>query len=220
MASSRRHEKYLSGVIGLSIILVLVLLVSGCTQQGATPEGTTTPTVTQASAGMANPASVACGQAGGTVEIKKDTSGNEYGMCTFKNGTSCEEWALYRGEGCKPGITATSTAEAKNMVTFTEADNGKTESVTQNTQFSVVLAENPSTGFMWNATLSPGLELLSDYHKDEPSAGRPGAGGNHTWIMVAKVTGDQKFSAIYKRSWEPVSGNETAYSVNIRVVKP
>jgi predicted secreted protein/putative hemolysin len=220
MASSRRHEKYLSGVIGLSIILVLVLLVSGCTQQAAAPAGTPTPTVTQASAGMANPASVACGQAGGTLEIKKDTSGNEYGMCTFKNGTSCEEWALYRGEGCKPGITATPTAEAKNMVTFTEADNGKTESVTQNTQFSVVLAENPSTGFMWNATLSPGLELLSDYHKDDPSAGRPGAGGNHTWIMVAKVTGDQKFSAIYKRSWEPVSGNETAYSVNIRVVKP
>jgi predicted secreted protein len=38
--------------------------------------------------------------------------------------------------------------------------------------------------------------------------------------MVAKVTGDQKFSAIYKRSWEPVTGNETAYNVNIRVVKP
>ena len=220
MTSSRSHGTFKSGIIGLGIMLVLVLLVSGCTQQAAPPAGTTTPTVTQASAGMANPASVACGQSGGTVEIKKDASGNEYGMCTFKNGTSCEEWALYRGEGCKPGVTATPTAEAKNMVTFTEADNGKTESVTQNSQFSVVLAENPSTGFMWNATLSPGLELLSDYHKDDPSAGRPGAGGNHTWIMVAKVTGDQKFSAIYKRSWEPVTGNETAYSVNIRVINP
>ena len=220
MTSSGSHGKFMSGCIGLGIMLVLVLLVSGCTQQAASPAGTTTPTATQTSVGMANPASVACGQAGGTVEIKKDASGNEYGMCTFKNGTSCEEWALFRGEGCKPGVTATPTAETKNMVTFTEADNGKTESVTQNSQFAVVLAENPSTGFMWNATLSPGLELQSDYHKDDPSAGRPGAGGNHTWIMVAKVTGDQKFSAIYKRSWEPVTGNETAYSVNIRVVKP
>jgi predicted secreted protein len=35
-----------------------------------------------------------------------------------------------------------------------------------------------------------------------------------------KEQGDQKFSAIYKRSWEPVTGNETAYSVTIRVVKP
>ena len=220
MTSSRSHGKIIPGIIGLGIMLVLVLLVSGCTQQAGTPAGTTTPAVTQASAGMANPASVACGQSGGTVGIKKDASGNEYGMCTFKNGTSCEEWALYRGEGCKPGVTATPAAEAKNTVTFTEADNGKTESVTQNSQFSVVLAENPSTGFMWNATLSPGLELLSDYHKDDPSAGRPGAGGTHTWTMVAKEQGDQKFSAIYKRSWEPVTGNETAYSVNIRVVKP
>jgi predicted secreted protein/putative hemolysin len=220
MASSGSNGTFKSGIIGLIIMLVLVLLVSGCTQQAASPAGTPTPTATQTSVGMANPASVACGKTGGTVEIKKDATGNEYGMCTFKNGTTCEEWALYRGEGCKPGITATPTAEAKKMVTFTEADNGKTEDVTQNTQFAVVLAENPSTGFMWNATLSPGLDLQSDYHKDDASAGRPGAGGTHTWIIIAKVTGDQKFSAIYKRSWEPVTGNETAYSVNIRVVKP
>ncbi len=50
---------------------------------------------------MPNPASVYCGQAGGTTDIKKDASGGEYGMCTFANGTSCEEWALFRGEGCK-----------------------------------------------------------------------------------------------------------------------
>jgi len=220
MTSSGSKGKCIAGGIGLGIMLVLVLLVSGCTQQAATPAGTTTPTVTQTSAGMANPASVSCSQAGGTVEIKKDASGNEYGMCTFKNGTSCEEWALYRGEGCKPGLTATPTAETKNMVTFTEAENGKTESVTQNSQFAVVLAENPSTGFTWNATLSPGLELQSDYHKDDASAGRPGAGGTHTWVVVGKVPGDQKFSAIYQRSWEPVTGNETAYSVNIRVLQP
>ena len=80
---------------------------------------------------MPNPASVSCGQAGGTVEIKKDTSGDEYGMCTFRNGTSCEEWALFRGEGCKPGITMTPTAEGKKMFTFTEADNGKTGDITR-----------------------------------------------------------------------------------------
>ena len=204
-------------LIAGSLLILAAILATGCM---STPAGTPTPTATQTSVGMANPASVACGQASGTVEIKKDASNNEYGMCTFKNGTTCEEWALYRGEGCKPGITATPTAEAKKMVTFTEADNGKTVNVTQNTRFAVVLAENPSTGFMWNATLSPGLEIQSDNYKDDASAGRVGAAGTHTWVLVAKVTGDQKFSAIYKRSWEPVTGNETAYSVNIRVVKP
>ena len=169
---------------------------------------------------MPNPASVSCGQAGGTLEIKKDISGNEYGMCTFKNGTSCEEWALFRNEGCKPGLTATPTVEGKNMFTFTEADNGKTENVTQNTRFAVVLAENPTTGFMWNATLSPGLELQSSItiRMTHPLAWLA-LGGPVPGSSVAKDIGDQKFSAIYKRSWEPVTGNETAYSVNIRVVK-
>ena len=220
MTSSRSHGTLKSGLIGLGIMLVLVILVCGCTQQAVTSPGTKSPTATQTVIGMPNPASVSCGQAGGTLEIKKDISGNEYGMCTFKNGTSCEEWALFRNEGCKPALTVTPAAEGKKMFTLTEADNGKTENITQNTRFAVVLAENPTTGFMWNATLSPGLEIQSDYHKDDASAGRPGAGGTHTWVMVAKVPGDQKFSAIYKRSWEAVTGNETAYSVNIRVVKP
>jgi inhibitor of cysteine peptidase len=46
-----------------------------------------------------------------------------------------------------------------------------------------------------------------------------GLGGTRTWIIIAKDPGNQKFSASYRRSWEPVTGNETAYSVNIRVVK-
>jgi hypothetical protein len=54
--------------------------------------------------GIANPASVNCGAVGGTTIIMKNPDGSEYGMCTFKNGTSCEEWALFRGEGCKAGV--------------------------------------------------------------------------------------------------------------------
>jgi len=83
-----------------------------------------------------------------------------------------------------------------------------------------VLAENPTTGFMWNATLSPGLELQSsDYRQDDIPTGMVGAGGNRTWVIIAKDTGDQKFSAIYQRSWENVTGNETNYAVTIRVEK-
>lgn len=93
----------------LSLVVISAILIAGCTQQTAKPAGTTTPAATQTAVGMANPASVSCGNTGGTLEIKKDAAGNEYGMCTFKNGTSCEEWALFRGEGCKSGLTATAT---------------------------------------------------------------------------------------------------------------
>ena len=220
MKASKSPGQFISGIIGLGIMLVLVLLVSGCTQQAVTPPGTKTPTATQTIIGMPNPASVYCGQAGGTLEIKKDASDNEYGICTFMNGTSCEEWALFRGEGCKPGITMMPTAEGKRMLTLTETDNGKTVDITRNTRFAVVLAENPTTGFMWNATLSPGLELQSsDYHQDDAPTGIVGVGGTRTWVIIAKNIGNQKFSAIYRRSWEQVTGNETSYSVNIIVVK-
>jgi inhibitor of cysteine peptidase len=106
------------------------------------------------------------------------------------------------------------------MFTFTEADNGKTGDITRSTRFAVVLPENPTTGFVWNATLSPGLELQSsDYRQDDAPVGMVGVGGTRTWVIIAKDIGTQKFSAVYQRAWEPVTGNETTYTVNIRVAK-
>ena len=176
---------------------------------------------TAASAGMANPASVACVNAGGKLEIKKDATGGEYGMCTFANGTSCEEWALFRNEGCKAGgAAATTAAEGKKMVTLTETEKGITEDIAQGTRFAVQLKENPTTGYEWNATVSSGLEIQSsDYQQDKAAEGMVGVGGTRTWVIIAKDLGTQKFSATYLRSWENVTGSETTYSVNINIVK-
>jgi len=222
MTISLRTGKMLPGFMGLLIVLAALLLISGCTQTTAPQTGT--PAVTAAPiANMTNPASTACVKSGGSVDIKKDTTGAEYGMCTFANGTSCEEWALFRGEGCKSGVTAaatTATTDGKKMVTFTEADKGKTSDIAQGTRFAVQLKENPTTGFMWNATVSPGLVIQSsDFSQDPASKGLVGAGGTRTWVITANDPGAQKFSATYLRSWEPVTGNETAYSVNVQVVK-
>ena len=189
----------------------------GC-KAGVEAVATTAP-----SAGMANPASVACVNAGGKLEIMKNADGGEYGMCTFTNGTSCEEWALFRGEGCKAGVEAAATTAAtdgKKMVTLTGADKGKTEDIAQGTRFAIQLEENPTTGFQWNATVSSGLEIQSsDYQMNKAAPGMVGVGGIRTWVIIAKDLGTQKFSATYGRSWEPVTGNETAFSANINVVK-
>ena len=91
--------------------IIAGLLIAGCTQQQAPAVVQTTarplphpwqqplqqrhPTVA-VTANMANPASVNCGNIGGTTEIKTAADGSQYGMCTFPNGTSCEEWALFR----------------------------------------------------------------------------------------------------------------------------
>lgn len=119
---------------GMRILLIMGLclaagiFISGCTQQAtpaqttittAIPTATATPvsTETTASAGMANPASVNCVSLNGTVEIKTDSTGGQYGMCNFANGTTCEEWALFRGEGCQAYVepTATGTSGAAGM---------------------------------------------------------------------------------------------------------
>jgi predicted secreted protein/putative hemolysin len=221
MTSFPRSGQILPGLFILGVLLVLLVLAAGCAQQTATTP-VTQPATTQASSAIANPASVYCGQAGGTTEIKTDASGGQYGMCTFANGTSCEEWALRNDQVCKPGVdaAATTAAEGKKVVTLTEADNGKSEDIAQDTRFAVQLKENPTTGFAWNATVSPGLEIQSsDYQMDKAADGMVGVGGTRTWIIVAKDTGTQKFSAVYKRSWEATTGNETVYSANINVVK-
>ena len=105
------------------------LIIAGCTQQATSsvPSTTATPaapgiapaasagtpgSVPANQSGMANPASVNCGNIGGTTEIKTSADGSQYGMCTFANGTTCEEWALFRGEGCKAGVTENQTVNS------------------------------------------------------------------------------------------------------------
>ncbi len=78
------------------------IVIAGCTQPSSPAPITTTPVAASTTLpGMANPASVNCGNVGGTTQIMTNPDGSQYGMCTFTNGTSCEEWALFRGEGCK-----------------------------------------------------------------------------------------------------------------------
>jgi len=106
-------------ILALCLCIGAGLITAGCTQQTTTSVPSTTATTAAPAGtgsapgnqtGMANPASVNCGNIGGTTEIKTTADGSQYGMCTFTNGTSCEEWALYRGEGCKAGAEVSTKA--------------------------------------------------------------------------------------------------------------
>ncbi len=39
----------------------------------------------------------------------------------------------------------------------------------------------------------------------------------HRWQIMANGTGMQKFSGVYSRSFENVTGNQTAYVLNVNV---
>jgi len=116
----------------LVLVIAAVLMTAGCTsnQPATTPSTTaatpvptakvvvTTAAPVQNATGIANPASVYCGQVGGKTVIKKDATGAEYGVCTFPNGSSCEEWALYRGE-CKPTAPVTNVTNKTPVANLT-----------------------------------------------------------------------------------------------------
>ncbi len=56
---------------------------------------------TSTQANMPNPASVYCEQNGNKLEIRTAADGSQSGICVFPDGSTCEEWAFYRGE-CGP----------------------------------------------------------------------------------------------------------------------
>jgi len=94
------------------IVLAILLLLPACARQ---PQPATSPTPTpimpQPTIGMPNPAAVYCEAQGYTVEIRTDANGSQYGVCTFPDGSECDEWAYYRGE-CSPGESLNPTAVA------------------------------------------------------------------------------------------------------------
>jgi putative hemolysin len=49
-----------------------------------------------------NPASQYCIDNGGSLEIRNDSNGNQYGICIFSDGSECDEWEYYNGK-CQSG---------------------------------------------------------------------------------------------------------------------
>jgi inhibitor of cysteine peptidase len=93
------------------------------------------------------------------------------------------------------------------------------ETMPLNDTINIYLKENPTTGFQWNATVTSGLRIENDtYVADPVKPGVGGSGGMHYWLVRGIAKGNQTFDAIYMRSWEPITGNESRYTMNILVV--
>jgi len=75
--------------------------------------------------GMPNPASVYCTQNGNKLEIQTASDGSQNGICVFPDGSTCDEWAYYRGE-CGPAAQKSPTP-AMTVEATTEASGGTEE---------------------------------------------------------------------------------------------
>src|SRR5512136_24445 len=98
----------------ITIILMAITACTGLQLETAEPTATIIPPLN-----MPNPASVYCEKNGYTLEIRTAADGSQSGVCVFPDGSSCDEWAYYRGE-CGPAaensLTPATTLEATTEV--------------------------------------------------------------------------------------------------------
>jgi len=81
---------------------IIMMALTACTSlrvQTSDSAGTEIP-----QAGIPNPASVYCEQNSYTLEIHTAEDGSQYGLCVFPDGSTCDEWAYFRGE-CAPAAS-------------------------------------------------------------------------------------------------------------------
>ena len=97
-------------------------------------------------------------------------------------------------------------------------DSGKDENAIRGDIIIIELEENPTTGYSWNLTASPGLSLKSDRYEQTGDEDMVGSGGVHTWTFEVTGEGGQSVEAVYKRPWENITGNETTFTLNLEVV--
>ena len=112
----------------------------------------------------------------------------------------------------------TGTAIPVGHLVVNESQNSATVYMNKSNLITVKLAENPSTGFQWNLTTTPGLRVVrDDYVPDDTTGKVVGSGGTHTWDISTETLGEQEIDAVYKRSWEPTTGNESTFFMKIVV---
>jgi putative hemolysin len=80
-------------IFTLSIILIALAACTTLQVQTPEPAATDIPQVN-----MPNPASVYCEQNGNKLEIQTASDGSQNGICVFPDGSTCDEWAYFRGE--------------------------------------------------------------------------------------------------------------------------
>ncbi len=139
-------------------VFLLLALTAGTTfqVQKLVTTGTDIPPVK-----MANPASVYCKEQGNKLEIRMAADGSQSGVCVFPDGSTCDEWAYFRGEcGLAPQKSPT---PAKGVEAITEASGGGPGGSNNS-------GENASGGYMPPGTTEEIADWRGVIKKTQPGA--------------------------------------------------
>src|SRR4030066_290826 len=79
-------------------LLTIILVTSTACSMTQNMVLTENPATDLPQAAIPNPASVFCVQQGNKHEIRTAADGSQSGVCVFPDGTTCDEWAYFKGE--------------------------------------------------------------------------------------------------------------------------
>jgi putative hemolysin len=94
-------------LLALLILIVCVMSFTACSSM---------QTSSTSEPNLPNPASAYCEQQGYKLEIRTVVDGSQSGVCIFPDGSSCDEWAYFRGE-CRPENQSTPIPSAPQKLT-------------------------------------------------------------------------------------------------------
>src|SRR4030066_1650878 len=96
---------------------IILMALTACTSFGVQTSESAATEIPQAN--IPNPASVYCEQNGNKLEIQTAADGSQSGVCVFPDGSTCDEWAYFRGEcglaaqqSPPPAMTVEATTDA------------------------------------------------------------------------------------------------------------
>lgn len=86
---------------------------------------------------------------------------------------------------------------------LTSADDGRTVTVDRGTVISVILEENPTTGYTWQfAEALPDCLVSAGDRYDRPAGAAIGGGGRRTFRFAAEAPGSCRIWLDLRRVWE------------------
>ncbi len=122
--------------------------------------------------------------------------------------------------GREPGpiVSPTITPEPENVYSFNETSNNGTFTVPLDAEIRLTLPGNPTTGYSWQLSITPGIVIENEsYRPDYPYGKLAGSGGTFLWIMKAVQPGNQVISGVYARPWESNLTDSTSFSLTLNV---
>lgn len=99
-------------------------------------------------------------------------------------------------------------------VELSESSPASPQTVARNDEVVLRLAENPTTGYRWEVSVSGVGELALVADTFVAGAGIPGAGGQRVLRYVCRGSGNVQLEAIKRRPWEAgVALEKKAFSI-------